>query len=98
MPDAATHAMAEAVAEFAVPAIVRSISAIRQISVIAVVIGLISVARHGTAIGRIVYGPDRTFVLVEKGLRGSRLRSGKCSHGQPNAASQHSTLVESLLR
>src|SRR5204863_2296884 len=67
MIDAATHAMREAVAEFAVSAIVRSVSAIGQISVIAIVIGLISVARYGTAIGRIVYRPDWTFVLVEIG-------------------------------
>src|SRR5271168_1400834 len=75
--DATSHAMAEPVAEFAVPAIVSAVS---------VIIGLISGARQGTAVGRIVYETRRTVVLVGIALCGSRLRSSKCSPGQPNGA------------
>jgi hypothetical protein len=84
MIDAATHAMAEAVAEFAVPAIVSAVS---------VIIGLISVARQGAAVGRIVYETRRTVVFVGIALCGSRLRSSKCSQGQPNAANQQDHLI-----
>src|SRR5271169_4678970 len=92
--------VAEAVAEFTVSAIVGTIAAVRQISVIAVVvggvgaisairaIGIIGCARQGTAVRQIVYGPGRTGRLVGIGLRSSRLRASKASHGQPNAASQ----------
>jgi len=88
--------VAEAVAEFTVSAIVGTIAAIRQISVKGGVgaisairaIGIIGCARQGTAVSQIVYGPGRTGILVGIGLRSSRLRASKASHGQPNTASQ----------
>src|SRR5271169_1805568 len=88
--------VAEAVAEFTVSAIVGTIAAIRQISVKGGVgaisairaIGIIGCARQGTAVSQIVYGPGRTGILVGIGLRSSRLRASKASHGQPNPASQ----------
>jgi hypothetical protein len=97
MVEAATHS----VAEFTVSAIVGTIAAIRHISVVAVVvggvgvisaIGVIGFARQATAVSRIVYEPGRTGILAGVGLRSSRLRSSKASHGQPNAANQQCRL------
>jgi hypothetical protein len=88
MVEASTHAVTEPVAKFAVLAIVGSINSVWQVSVVAVVIGGIGVARKGTAVSRIVYIPRRSSVPVGVGLRSSRLRSSKASHGQPNTAGQ----------
>jgi hypothetical protein len=84
-PLSAYARVAEAVAKLVV-----TIGAIRQIAItivrqVAIVIGLI---RRGTAVDRILYGPDWAGVFVGVGLRGSRLRPGKHSRGQPDCASQ----------
>jgi hypothetical protein len=98
MIEAATHAMGEAMLEFAVPAIVGSIGTVREISVIAVVVGLISVARQGTAVSGIVYVSRRAGVPVGVGLRSSRLRSSKASRRQPNTGANRAALIENLLQ
>ena len=67
--------MAEAVA---VPTIKYSTAGI-------VVIAKVIRACRGTAVSRIVDRPRRTGVLAGIGLGSSRLRSSKCSRGQPNA-------------
>jgi hypothetical protein len=80
MIEAAANAVGEAVAEVAVVA-VQSIAAVRI-----AVIGKIILARQGTAVSRIVHSPRRAGVGI--GLRRRWLRTGKCRHRQPNAASQ----------
>ena len=64
MIDVGTHTVVEAMAELAVASIVGSKSAVGQVSVIAVVVELISVARQGTAVSGIVYVSCRAAVLV----------------------------------
>jgi hypothetical protein len=54
-----------------------------------VVIAKVIRACRGTAVSRIVHRPCRTGVLAGVGLGSGRLRSSKCSDGQPNAGSQH---------
>jgi hypothetical protein len=88
MIGATSHAMTEAVAEFAVATIVGAVGAVGWVSVVAKIIGLVSVARQGTAVSRVVHIPRRAGVPVGVGLRSSRLRSSNASHGQPNTASQ----------
>ena len=80
MIEAAANAVGEAVAEVAVVA-VQSIAAVRI-----AVIGKITLARQGAAVSRIVHSPRRAGVGI--GLRRRWLRTGKCRHRQPNAASQ----------
>jgi hypothetical protein len=78
MGDGPLGAYAHGAEAVAVPAIKYSPAGI-------VVIAKVICACRGTAVSRIVHSPRRTGVLVGIGLRGSRLRSSKCSDGQPNA-------------
>jgi hypothetical protein len=82
MGDGPLGAYAHVAEAVAVPAIKYSPAGI-------VVIAKVIRACRGTAVSRIVHRPRRTGVLAGIGLGSSRLRSSKCSDGQPNAGSQH---------
>src|ERR1700757_3874334 len=81
MGDGPLGAYADVAEAVAMPAIKYSPAGI-------VVIAEIIRACRGTAVSRIVHRPRRTGVLAGIGLGGNRLRSSKCSDGQPNAGSQ----------
>ena len=80
MGDGPLGAYAHVAEAVAVPAIKYSPAGI-------VVITKVIRACRGTAVSRIVHRPRRTGVLAGIGLSSSRLRSSKCSRGQPNAGS-----------
>ena len=80
MRDGPLGAYAHVAEAVAVPAIKYSPAGI-------VVVTKVIRACRGTAVSRIVDRPRWTGVLAGIGLSSSRLRSSKCSRGQPNAGS-----------
>jgi hypothetical protein len=80
MRDGPLGAYADLAEAVAVPAIKYSPAGI-------VVVTKVIRACRGTAVSRIVDRPRWTGVLAGIGLSSSRLRSRKCSRGQPNASS-----------